>query len=309
MSDFLYEFLYPYRPSRQVLDRDVNTKAKGITKEKNIQTRRTSLIRRISRIRETQTSYMPFVLRLLSEIPSIDRSTPEQIPLMLPSSLDTVVREKIPELCQIESEIREAQCAEILSKLRAQLRTRQVAYMHTSRTAIGHKHWTESRELQQSIELRIKLLRTQYENARKRLLTLRGPGAWQETYRELKGSDVRSISERALSDEEKSVLRAAQIQAGVSVEEVNEMLDDEISNMPTVEFDPILALGQSKRTLSWIWYTASGSEISEDNVNESMLQMFSYFLNYESDDSLQVCALNGVKLVPELIATKKIWSS
>lgn len=214
---------------------------------------------------------MPFVSRLLSELHTVDRSTPEQIPLMCPSSLDGVLRERIPELCKIESEIREAQCAEILSKLRAQLRTRQVAYMHTSRTAIGHKHWTESRELQQSIELRIKLLRTQYENARKRCLTLRGPGVWQDIYRELKGSDVRSISERALSDEEKSVLRAAQIQAGVSVEEVNEMLDDKMSNMPTVEFNPVLALGQSKRTLSWIWYTASGSEISEDNVNESML--------------------------------------
>lgn len=141
--------------------------------------------------------------------------------------------------------------------------------MHTSRTAIGHKHWTESRELQQTIELRIKLLRTQYENARKCCLILRGPGPWQNTYRELKGSDVRSISERALSNEEKEVLRAAQIQAGVSVEEVNEMLDENISNMATVEFDPVLALGQSKRTLSWIWYTASGSEISEDNVNES----------------------------------------
>lgn len=80
---------------------------------------------------------------------------------------------------------------------------------------------------------------------------------------------MRSISERALSEDEKAVLRAAQIQAGVSVEEVNEMLDDEISNMPTVTFDPVLALGQSKRTLSWIWYTASGSEVLEDNVNES----------------------------------------
>lgn len=73
---------------RQVLEHDVNTKAKGLTKEKNIQTRRTSLIRRISRIRDTQSIYMPFVPRMLSEIPSIDRSTPEQISLMLPSSLD-----------------------------------------------------------------------------------------------------------------------------------------------------------------------------------------------------------------------------
>lgn len=251
------------------MDRDVSTKSKGATKEKNIQTRRTSLIRRISRIRETQSTYMLFVTRLLQELPDVDRSTPEKIPLLLPSSLDAALRAKIPEPCKIEEEIREAQCGELLSKLRAQLRTRQVAYMHTSRTAIGHKHWTESRELQQTIELRIKLLRTQYENARKCNLTLRGPGDWQNIYRELKGSDVRSISERALTEEEKAVLRAAQLQAGVSVEEVNEMLDDDISNMPTVTFDPVLALGQSKRTLSWIWYTASGSEVSEDNVNES----------------------------------------
>ncbi|KAE9385880.1 hypothetical protein BT96DRAFT_1006633 [Gymnopus androsaceus JB14] len=255
---------------QQLLNRDVNTKSKGLTKEKNIHTRRTSLIRRISHIRETQSTYMPFVTRLLQEMPNVDRSTPEKLPLFFPSSLDAARREKVPELCKIEEEIREAQCGELLSKLRAQLRTRQVAYMHTSRTAIGHKHWTESRELQQTIELRIVLLRAQYENARKHCLALRGPGDWQNVYRELKGSDVRSISERALSQEEKAVLRAAQLQAGVSVEEVNEMLDDDISNIPTVTFDPILALGQSKRTLSWIWYTASGSEVLEDNVNESL---------------------------------------
>lgn len=251
------------------MHRDVNTKSKGLTKEKNIQTRRTSLIRRINHIRDVQLTYMPFVTRLLQENQDIDRSTPEKLSLFLPSSLDAGLREKIPELCKIEDEIREAQCGELLSKLRAQLRTRQVAYIHTSRTAIGHKHWTESRELQQNIELRILLLRTQYENARKCCLALRGPGNWQNIYRELKGVDVRSISERALSEEEKAVLRAAQLQAGVSVEEVNEMLDDNTSNLPTVAFDPVLALGQSKRTLSWIWYSASGSEVSEDNVNES----------------------------------------
>ncbi|KAE9391189.1 hypothetical protein BT96DRAFT_832408, partial [Gymnopus androsaceus JB14] len=42
--------------------------------------------------------------------------------------------------------------------------------------------------------------------------------------------------------------------AGVSVEEVEEMLNNDQSNMVTVQFDPILALGQSKQTLSWIWY-------------------------------------------------------
>ncbi|KIK66828.1 hypothetical protein GYMLUDRAFT_120311, partial [Collybiopsis luxurians FD-317 M1] len=64
--------------------------------------------------------------------------------------------------------------------------------------------------LQQSIELRIKLLQIQYKNARKCLLSLKGPRKWQETFRELKGSDICGIGERALSAEEKEMLRVAQ---------------------------------------------------------------------------------------------------
>ena len=73
------------------------------------------------------------------------------------------------------------------------------------------------------------------------------------------------------------MLRTAQIQAGVSVKEVEEMLNDDLSNMATVQLDPILVLGQSKQTLSWIWYTASGSEVLEDNVNKSWLYITLYY--------------------------------
>ncbi|KIK59210.1 hypothetical protein GYMLUDRAFT_170046, partial [Collybiopsis luxurians FD-317 M1] len=111
----------------------------------------------------------------------------------------------------------------------------------------------------------------QYKNARKCLLNLKGPGKWQETFQELKGSDICGIGERALSAEEKEMLRVAQIQAGVSEEEVDKMLDDNISNMLTADpINPVLALGETKCTLSWIWYTVSGSEVDEDNVNVSL---------------------------------------
>ncbi|KIK56707.1 hypothetical protein GYMLUDRAFT_174108 [Collybiopsis luxurians FD-317 M1] len=113
------------------------------------------------------------------------KTNPHHIPLLLPSCLEPSFRSRVPQLCNIEAEVRESQCSKLLVKLRGQLRARQVAYIHTSRTAVGQKYLTSCRELQQTIELRIKLLRTQYENARKRLFTLRGPGAWQEKYREL----------------------------------------------------------------------------------------------------------------------------
>ncbi|KAE9390554.1 hypothetical protein BT96DRAFT_946048 [Gymnopus androsaceus JB14] len=143
---------------QQILDCDVSTKFKA--------------------------TYMPFVTHLLQEIPAVDQLTPEKIPLILPSLLDIALRKRIPELCKLEEEIQEAQCAETLSKLHVQLRTCQCC------------------------------------------LTLWGPGDWQNMYHKLKGLGMRSISEQALSQEEKATLHAAQIQAGVSVEEVDKMLDE-----------------------------------------------------------------------------------
>ncbi|KIK49962.1 hypothetical protein GYMLUDRAFT_183314, partial [Collybiopsis luxurians FD-317 M1] len=227
---------------------------------------------RIGHVCDSQKLHMPFASSLLTDVPDFEslKVNPHKIPLLLPSSLDNIFRAQIPHLCKIEAEIREAQCSESLSKLRGQLRARQVAYVHTSQIATGQKYITSCRELQQTIELRIKLLRTQYKNAHKCFLILRGPGVWQETFQELKGTNIRSVGERALSAEEKEMLRMAQLQAGVTQEEIDIMLNDDISNMPTVPLNPVLALGESKRTLSWIWYTVSGSEINNKSVNASL---------------------------------------
>ncbi|KAF8867586.1 hypothetical protein BD779DRAFT_1685601 [Infundibulicybe gibba] len=41
-------------------------------------------------------------------------------------------------------------------------------------------------------------------------------------------------------------------------------------NIPTVEFGPGLKLGEGRRTLSWIWYTASDKELSSNAIHASI---------------------------------------
>lgn len=196
-------------------------------------------------------------------------SSPELIELFLPSFFaptqrDLICQQGLPDL---EDRLRFAQATEALAHLRRQLRTRSFANSYKTRNVHSQGAYTRSRLLQNQIEVRIKAIRVQYDISRRTLLSLRGPGDWENTLRELRAEDVRGINERTLNDQEREEYRRARLLAGMS----DEIVEGELhgmgttsgqENIPTIAFNRSLALGEGRRTLSWIWYTVTDEELA-----------------------------------------------
>ena len=77
-----------------------------------------------------------------------------------------------------------------------------------------------------------------------------------------------------MMDEEKEEYKTTRQMAGLTDDEVI----DELKNVPVVAFNPVLALGEGRRTLSWIWYSVSDSELQGNTkeVEASMSPMFPF---------------------------------
>ncbi|KAF4582638.1 hypothetical protein EYR40_002561 [Pleurotus pulmonarius] len=234
-----------------------------------LQTSRTALLKKIKKFRDTQNMYMPGLADYIKE-KGYEESTssPELIELFLPSFFASTQRDLICQqgLPEFENHLRFAQATEALAHLRRQLRTRSFANSYKTRNAHSQGAYTRSRLLQNQIEVRIKAVRAQYDISRRSLLSLRGPGDWENTLKVLRAEDIRGINERTLNEEEQEEYRRARLLAGMSEETVEGELHglgttSGQENIPTVAFNRSLALGEGRRTLSWIWYTVTDEEL------------------------------------------------
>jgi hypothetical protein len=51
--------------------------------------------------------------------------------------------------------------------------------------------------------------------------------------------------------------------------------DEDFVNVPIMTFDPHLAIGEGYRTLSWVWYSATGKELGNE---KSMIACVSHYI-------------------------------
>ena len=200
-------------------------------------------------------------------------STPEYIPLHLPSSLSS---EKRPSVCvsglaEVEDRLRFAQACEALTELRCQLTKRTYASRYRTANISSQTHYTRFRELQDQTESKIKAACSRYRLARTGLVSLRGRGDWEKKLQELRPEDVRGLSEKALINEEKEQGKKTHKMAGLSTG--GHAFDFEVrnQNLPPTLFNPHLAVGEGHRTLSWIWYSTGSSEIVGDTVTTTRI--------------------------------------
>ena len=234
-----------------------------------IQQRRTDLLKRIQKLIALRHKFMPGLDSYLASQSSFildptSMSTPEHIPLYFPSSFPPEHRSSIcmGGIEDIEDCLRFAQATESLTKLRCQLMKRTYASQYKVCTISTQRHYTRFRTLQDQTENKIKLSSLQYNTARNALLQLRGPGVWEKTLRELHGEDIRGLSERALIEEEKEETRWTRTMAGVREYQATE--EGVADDVPSSTFSPHLAVGEGYRTLSWIWYSTTGDEITNN---------------------------------------------
>ena len=135
----------------------------------------------------------------------VSMSSPERIPLHLPSSLPSEKRASVcvPGLTEIEDRLRFAQACEALTDLRCQLTKRTYASRYRIANISSQTHYTCFRELQEQTDSKIKLACLRYRVARLGLVHLREGGDWEQKLQELHPEDVRGLSESALVNEEK----------------------------------------------------------------------------------------------------------
>ena len=251
--------------------------AGNITKATTIQRRRTSLLLKIKNFISTRAQYMPGLDRFLYDISeSVQNdekvmSTPEHIPLHLPSSLPSEKRLSIcvPGLVELEDRLRFAQACEALTDLRCQLTKRTYASRYRTANISSQTHFTRFRELQDQTDSKIKSAWSRYQLARSGLLHLRGKGEWEKKLQELRPEDIRGLSEKALVNEEKEERKRTHKMAGISTNTTGTSYDNNllIQELPPTMFNPHLAVGEGHRTLSWIWYSTGNDEIIGDNTS------------------------------------------
>lgn len=200
------------------------------------------------RFRESQAVHMAGLVQHLPE-GTLETEGPawrtcENIPLYLPSSLDSDTRSKVctPQVIDTEDQLRYAHVQVSLEDMRNHLRVRVFANQYKIKNVTGQRENTRARQWQKTIDKWVLSAKRRYRRARKAYHSLHGPGPWETTYKVLKDEDVRTFNERALSLEEQRERADARRAAGLA--------EDEIAAAP---LEPGLQLGEGRRRISWIW--------------------------------------------------------
>ena len=131
----------------------------------------------------------------------------------------------------------------------------------------GQHRSTRARGLQHSVDVTVHFAKTRYRHSRNAYLVLKGHGDWEQVLQVLVDGDVRALNERASTEHEKDD-RVRRMAIGTLMD------DDTLEGVATTG-----ALGEGRRTLSWIWFTVSNDENSPDMHEGARILSFTYVGN------------------------------
>ena len=161
------------------------------------QEKRNTLLRWIKKWRELQFVYMPGVavapFGISEDDAEDDIEAAKDIPLLLPSGLDTETRERIclDQVAEHERLLRIVQLQDSLVELRNTRKIRRglLVNHHTQIAGQGQRANTRLRAILTNIESRITRSVERYRSGYQALLWLDPAGDWRDTYLQLKDSD------------------------------------------------------------------------------------------------------------------------
>lgn len=257
---------------REALKRDAQQQPTGnaLTQTTRME-RRIAMWKKIQLFRKAQAIYMPGLSRAIEAAEDQpgrpDWQQAENVPLYMPSSLDPLIRSSACDtrIAAIEESLREAQGYEMLDEMRSGLRARMFANKFKIKNVTGQRANTQARSWQKTIDRKVIVAKHTYRRARTALLVLRGPGEWSEKIlRQLNDADVRAFNERALTEEEAREREQARRAAGT--------LEEEVLAVPVEDG---AALGEGRRTVSWIWYSTGtiGLRQSDEDLDEGTVSL------------------------------------
>lgn len=163
----------------------------------------------------------------------------------------------------MEDRLRFAEASDSLENLRHHLRTRSFTNRFKIANVTGQIHNTRARETQHTIDDKVRTAELQYRRARAAVLTLRGPGEWEEVLQVLAQSDVRALNERELTAQEAEDIRKLRARAGVALD------PEELAAERTVS--AVAVVGEGQRTPSWIWFRGNAHERADDPLTRAGL--------------------------------------
>jgi hypothetical protein len=262
------------------------------TQTVDILKRRAALVKRMRTFRKLQRTYMPNLRRFLTASQralwdsEMDRNA-EAVRLFLPSDIsDKTKRENACAmgLPKVEADLRIGEAREALESLRRGLRARTMTNRFRLRHCTGQRMLTQGQGVLRQINLRIHRAKVRYRYARNALIRLKDHGPWEKELQVLEDSDVRALNERALTAEEAAQRKSVHDfeDAGVVVQEGG------VAALGAV------AAGESKRTLSWIWYTATKDDPTEKELVEGT-SSFPVFINSNELPSIACRVVQGVR--------------
>ncbi|KAF7365867.1 CxC2 domain-containing protein [Mycena venus] len=225
----------------------------------------TALIKRIRAFRKLQRTYMPNLRRFISSAQralwdSETERNVEEIRLFMPSEISEKnrrVKACAVGLPEVEADLRVGEAREALHALRQGLRTRTMTNRFRLRHCTGQRMLMRGQGVLRQVNLKIHKAKLRYRYSRNALKRLKGDGLWEKELQVLEDSDVRALNERALTAEE-----AEQRKAIHDYEDVAEE--------GGVAAYGVVALGEGRRTLSWIWYASRAEDPSEAELVEAL---------------------------------------
>ncbi|KAF7367657.1 CxC2 domain-containing protein [Mycena sanguinolenta] len=216
--------------------------------------RRTAIRKRILAFRKLQQTYMLNVRKFLTQLQRVlwdsdgDRDA-EAIRLFLPSDIaDSTKRVKAcaEGLPEVESSLWEGEVHDALKSLRQGLRVRTMTNRFRLRNATGQRALTRGQGILRQNNVKIHKAKLRYRYARNALCRV----TWGTE------DDICALNERTVLNEERAQWEA-----------VHDLRDVEEGGV--AEYG-VVALGEGRRTLSWIWYTAKGGEPTELELVEAL---------------------------------------
>lgn len=255
---------------RRALEVELQAVKRGTpTQELNIQKLRSALFRRIQKFQNLQQVFMPNIKQHLSplqieHLESPSSTHPERTRLFLPSDLrDDASRSAscLKGVVETETRLREGEINDALEDLRQGLRARTATNRFKTMNTTGQVANTRAQGVQRQIDIKVHTCKLRYRFARTALLKLKGHGVWEQRLQELKDEDVRGLNERALTAEE-----------AMEVENLREMGLLNTLEPGGVASPGVVVVGESQRTLSWIWYNSGRTESDGAVMNEGMCQ-------------------------------------
>lgn len=177
---------------------------------------------------------------------------PESQPLFLPHALECIELDMCtPGLAENEERLRDAQLSDSLDKLRVQLHVKTRLVNFKNRHVRHQRPNTRARRKIGVNEGKIVTIAEKYRAAHQAKLRLAGPGDWENTWRVLRRTDVRTLTEDELPESLSDLAPFGELEP------------------PTASSEDDPKRSEGRRQTSWIWMAAD-TENANGNLQKGM---------------------------------------